>query len=146
MLAYIFASKYLRIMAARRDVFQAIADPTRRAIIGMIAQQPVNVNTIAEQFDVSRQAISLHLKILAECGLLNIKQLGRERMCEAKLEKLNDVHEWVNQYHKLWTGRLAALKSFVEQEEMQYKKAVSTKNRARIFNKSKRGKNERSFE
>ena len=100
---------------------------------------------IAEQFDVSRQAIYLQLKILAECGLLNIKQLGRERMCEAKLEKLNDVHEWVNQYHKLWTGRLAALKSFVEQEEMQYKKAVSTKNRARIFNKSKKGKNERSF-
>lgn len=55
-------------METRRDVFQAIADPTRRAIIGMIAQQPVNVNTIAEQFDVSRQAISLHLKILSECG------------------------------------------------------------------------------
>ena len=106
-------------MDARRDVFQAIADPTRRAIIGMIAQKPVNVNTIAEQFDVSRQAISLHLKILAECGLLNIKQLGRERLCEAKLEKLNEVHEWVGQYHKLWTGRLQALKNFVEQEELK---------------------------
>lgn len=106
-------------MDARRDVFQAIADPTRRAIIGMIAQQPVNVNTIAEQFDVSRQAISLHLKILAECGLLNIKQLGRERLCEAKLEKLNEVHEWVAQYHKLWTGRMQSLKNFVEQEALQ---------------------------
>lgn len=106
-------------MDTRRDVFQAIADPTRRAIIGMIAQKPVNVNTIAEQFDVSRQAISLHLKILAECGLLNIKQMGRERLCEAKLEKLNEVHEWVAQYHKLWTGRLSALKKFVEQEELQ---------------------------
>jgi DNA-binding transcriptional ArsR family regulator len=106
-------------MDTRRDVFQAIADPTRRAIIGMIAQQPVNVNTIAAEFDVSRQAISLHLKILAECGLLNIKQLGRERLCEAKLEKLNEVHEWVGQYHKLWTGRLKALKDFVEQEALQ---------------------------
>ncbi|UKJ08536.1 ArsR/SmtB family transcription factor [Solitalea lacus] len=105
-------------MEARRDVFQAIADPTRRAIIGMIAQRPVNVNTIAEQFDVSRQAISLHLKILAECGLLNIKQLGRERFCEAKLEKLNEVHEWVEQYHKLWSARFKALKNFIEQEEL----------------------------
>lgn len=123
MLAFIFASKYLHNMEARRDVFQAIADPTRRAIIGMIALQPVNVNTIAEQFDVSRQAISLHLKILSECGLLNIKQIGRERLCEAKLEKLNEVHEWVEQYHKLWTGRLKALKDFVEQEELQAKSA-----------------------
>ncbi|HEY0670231.1 MAG TPA: metalloregulator ArsR/SmtB family transcription factor [Sphingobacteriaceae bacterium] len=109
-------------MEARRDVFQAIADPTRRAIIGMIASQPVNVNTIAEQFDVSRQAISLHLKILSECGLLNIKQQGRERFCEAKLEKLNEVHEWVEQYHKLWTGRLKSLKNFIEQEDLQSKK------------------------
>ena len=90
-------------MEARRDVFQAIADPTRREIIGMIARQPVNINTIAEQFDVSRQAISLHLKILSECGLIIFKQSGRERLCEAKLEKLNEVHEWVQQYHKIWT-------------------------------------------
>jgi DNA-binding transcriptional ArsR family regulator len=118
-LAHIFASIYLHIMESRRDVFQAIADPTRRAIIGMIAQQPVNVNTIAENFDVSRQAISLHLKILAECGLLNIKQLGRERFCEVKLEKLNEVHEWVEQYHKLWAGRFSKLRDFIEQEELQ---------------------------
>ena len=126
-------------MEARRDVFQAIADPTRRAIIGMIAQQPVNVNTIAEQFDVSRQAISLHLKILSECGLLNIKQLGRERLCEAKLEKLNEVHKWVEQYHKLWAGRLSALKNFIEQEELQ-SKSVNTTNRkkAKNINKSKK--------
>lgn len=104
-------------MEARRDVFQAIADPTRRAIIGMIAQKPVNVNTIAEQFDVSRQAISLHLKILTECGLLEIQRLGRERVCEVKFEKLNEVHTWVEQYHKLWTGRLNSLKNFLEQEE-----------------------------
>lgn len=126
-------------METRRDVFQAIADPTRRAIIGMIAKQTVNVNSIAEQFDISRQAVSLHLKILAECGLLNIRQLGRERLCEAKLEKLNEVHEWVEQYHKLWKGRLSALKSFVEQEELQPKstKKMNKKN-ANHINKSKR--------
>jgi len=139
MLSYNFASKYLHNMEIRRDVFQAIADPTRRAIIGMIAQQPVNVNTIAEQFDVSRQAISLHLKILAECGLLNIKQLGRERLCEAKLEKLNEVHEWVEQYHKLWTGRLNALKNFIEQEEVQSKSVTTTdKKKAKKINKQKK--------
>ena len=114
-------------METRRDVFQAIADPTRRAIIGMIAQNPVNVNTIAEQFDVSRQAISLHLKILAECDLLNIKQVGRERICEAKLEKLNEVHQWVEQYHKLWKERLSALKDFIEQEELQPKESTNNK-------------------
>lgn len=100
-------------METRRDVFQAIADPTRRAIIGMIAKEPVNVNTIAEQFDVSRQAISLHLKILAECGLLNMKQQGRERICEAKLEKLNEVNEWVAQYQQFWESKLNALGKFL---------------------------------
>jgi DNA-binding transcriptional ArsR family regulator len=117
-------------MEIRRDVFQAIADPTRRAIIGMVAREPVNVNTIAEQFDVTRQAISLHLKILSECGLLHIKQNGRERLCEARLEKLNEVHEWVEQYHKLWTGRLKALRQFVEQEELQAKRAEATNRKA----------------
>jgi DNA-binding transcriptional ArsR family regulator len=126
-------------MEARRDVFQAIADPTRRAIIGMVAEQPVNVNAIAERFDVSRQAISLHLKILAECGLLNITQLGRERLYETKLEKLNEVHEWVEQYHKLWTGRFKALKSFMEQEELHFKSAnAANKKRAKNGNKLKK--------
>src|SRR5690606_32492263 len=109
----IFASKHLCIMEARRDVFQAIADPTRRAIIGMIAKEPVNVNTIAEQFDVSRQAISLHLKILAECGLLTMKQQGRERICEAKLEKLNEVNEWITRYKQFWETKLDVLGKFL---------------------------------
>lgn len=139
MLSHIFASKYLHNMEIRRDVFQAIADPTRRAIIGMIAQKPVNVNTIAEQFDVSRQAISLHLKILSECDLLIIRQLGRERLCEAKLEKLNEVYEWVEHYHKLWAGRLNALKNFVEQEELQSKNASTASNkRVKNIGKSKK--------
>lgn len=121
MLSYIFANKYLRIMETRRDVFQAIADPTRRAILGMIAQQPVNVNSIAENFEVSRQAISLHLKILAECDLLNVQQSGRERLYEAKLEKLNEVHEWVEQYRKIWLNRFDALKDFLDEAESNSK-------------------------
>lgn len=106
-------------MEARRDVFQAIADPTRRAIIDLISHRQINANSIAEQFDVSRQAISLHLKILSECDLLNVQQSGRERLYNAKIEKLNEVYKWVEQYRKLWTSRISALKDFVEQEELQ---------------------------
>src|SRR5688572_31882779 len=82
-------------METRRDVFQAIADPTRRQIIEMVARRSLNVNEIAENFEVSRQAVSLHVKILIECGLVVIKKQGRERYCEAKLEQLNDVAAWV---------------------------------------------------
>ena len=101
-------------MEARRDVFQAIADPTRRAIIGMIAKGPINVNTIAEQFDISRQAISLQLKILVECDLLTMKQQGRERICEAKLEKLSEVNEWITLYKQFWGTKLDALGKFLK--------------------------------
>ena len=100
-------------MEARRDVFQAIADPTRRAIIGMIAKGPVNVNTIAQQFDISRQAISLQLKILVECDLLTMKKQGRERICEAKLENLGEVNEWITQYKQFWETKLDALGKFL---------------------------------
>jgi len=91
---------------SRRDVFQAIADPTRRAIINMIAQEPLNLNAVAGQFDVSRPAISKHIKILTECGLIVIRQKGRERYCEAKLQTLNEVSDWVEQYRKFWNVKL----------------------------------------
>ena len=93
----------------RRDVFQAIADPTRRQIINMISRQSLNLNAVAEKFDVSRPAISRHIKILTECGLVVMKKQGRERYCEAKLDKLNDVSDWVEQYRKFWTARLDSL-------------------------------------
>ena len=113
MIAYIFASKYLHIMEARRDVFQAIADPTRREIIKKIAQKPLNLNSVAEQFDMSRQAVSLHVKILAECGLIIIRQQGRERYCQAKLEGLNEVAAWVEQYKEHWEKRLDSLENYL---------------------------------
>ena len=114
MLAFIFASTYLHNMKARRDVYQAIADPTRRAIINMIASQPHNVNTIAENFDVSRQAISLHIQILIDCGLVAVKQQGRDRFCEAQLDKLSEVSMWVDQYRQHWEDKLDALERYVE--------------------------------
>ena len=99
----------------RRDVFQAIADPTRRAIINMIAQQPLNLNSVAENFDVSRPAISKHIKILTECGLIIMKQKGRERYCEAKLDTLNEVSDWVEQYKQFWTTKLDSLEIYLNQ-------------------------------
>ncbi|MBI3133731.1 MAG: winged helix-turn-helix transcriptional regulator [Bacteroidetes bacterium] len=99
----------------RRDVFQAIADPTRRAIIHMLASQDLNLNAVAENFDVSRPAISKHIKILTECGLVTIRQEGRERYCEARLEKLNEVSDWVTQYKKFWNQKLDALELYLEQ-------------------------------
>jgi DNA-binding transcriptional ArsR family regulator len=113
MLARIFASKWLHMLETRRDVFQAIADPTRRQIIGMVAHQPLNLNAIAEKFDVSRQAVSLHVKILEECGLIVIKQQGRERYCEANLRQLNEVAAWVDQYRQFWTDNFNALDKYL---------------------------------
>src|SRR5450432_4251582 len=94
---------------ARRDVFQAIADPTRRQIINLIAHQSMNLNAIAQNFDISRPAISQHIKILTECGMVIIRQQGRERYCEAKLDSLSEVSEWVAQYRKSWENKLDTL-------------------------------------
>lgn len=106
----------------RRDVFQAIADPTRRAIINMIAHQPMNLNAVAERFDISRPAISKQIKILTQCGLVTIKQQGRERYCEAKLQKLNEVSQWVEQYRMFWNQKLDALEDFLAKDIVNDKK------------------------
>lgn len=89
----------------RRDIFQAIADPTRREILNMIAQHPLNVNTVAGKFDTSRTAVYKHIKILIECGLIEMRRCGRERYCQARLEKLRDVDGWLEQYRNSWTGK-----------------------------------------
>ncbi|ACT96605.1 ArsR/SmtB family transcription factor [Dyadobacter fermentans] len=102
-------------MKARRDVYQAIADPTRRAIIGMLAEEPQNVNAIAGQFDMTRQAVSLHVKILSDCGLIFIRKEGRDHICEARLEQLSEVSAWVEQYKKHWEAKLDSLENYLEQ-------------------------------
>ncbi|MBO9702904.1 MAG: winged helix-turn-helix transcriptional regulator [Sporocytophaga sp.] len=107
---------------ARRDVFQAIADPTRRQIISLLSKQPMNLNTIAENFDISRPAISQQIKILEECGLVNITQQGRERYCEARLDKLSEVSNWVDQYKVFWTNQFKSLDNFLEDIQTKKKK------------------------
>ena len=106
----------------RRDVFQAIADPIRREIIQLIVPAPLNLNAIAEKFDISRPAISRHIKILSECGLVNIRQQGRERYCEANLQSLRKVSIWVDQYSAFWTNKLDALGDFLKKETISHKK------------------------
>jgi DNA-binding transcriptional ArsR family regulator len=98
---------------ARRDVFHAIADPTRRQIINLIAREPMNLNAIAEQFEVSRPAISNHIKILTECGMVVIRQKGRERFCEAKLDSLGEVSTWIDQYRRFWTEKFDSLDKYI---------------------------------
>jgi DNA-binding transcriptional ArsR family regulator len=111
----------------RRDVFQAIANPTRRQILNAISEKSLNINSVAGNFDVSRTAIYKHIKILTECGLIVIKQQGRERYCEARLEKLNEVSDWVEQYRKIWTSRLDNLEDYLNKLQTKKKKHANKK-------------------
>jgi DNA-binding transcriptional ArsR family regulator len=115
----------------RRDVFQAIADPTRRQIISLVAQQSLNLNAVAENFDISRPAISKHIKILTECGLIVINQQGRERFCEAKLNKLNEVSDWVEQYRRFWTQKLDALENYLNEVQSKSEQQPKKQKNAR---------------
>jgi DNA-binding transcriptional ArsR family regulator len=100
-------------METRRDVFQAIADPTRRGILAMLATKPQNLNSIADQFSMTRQAVSLHVKVLTECGVVTIHQDGRERFCHVELEKLAEVQEWLEPFRILWDNRFNQLDSLL---------------------------------
>lgn len=111
----------------RRDVFQAIADPTRREIINLVSRESLNLNALTENFNVSRPAISKHIKILTECGLITIKQQGRERYCEVNLKSLETVSQWIDQYRVFWTTKLDALGVFLEKGATQKRRASKLK-------------------
>jgi len=111
----------------RRDVFQAIADPTRREIINMVARRSMNIDSVAENFKVSRPAISKHIRILAECGLITVTQRGRERYCEARLQKLDEVSRWVEQYRTFWNDKLDALGQFLEEQSEDHQPIKKSK-------------------
>ena len=93
----------------RRDIYQAIADPTRRAIIALIALQAMTPNAIAENFNTSRQAISKHLRILTECDLVKQAYQGREIYYSLEIEKMKEVDKWLNQFRKIWETRFDQL-------------------------------------
>jgi len=93
----------------RRDIFQAIADPTRRAIIALIALQAMTPNALAEHFDTTRQAVSKHLRILTECELVTQEQKGREIFYSLEIEKMKEIDKWLSQCRKIWETRYSQL-------------------------------------
>lgn len=98
----------------RRDVFQAIADPTRRAILSLIAFQALTPNAIAEHFDSTRQAVSKHLQILTECGLAKPKQEGREIYYHFNPKKMKEVDKFLDRFRALWEDRFGQLDNLLE--------------------------------
>ncbi|MDX6444717.1 MAG: hypothetical protein QOH71_1791 [Blastocatellia bacterium] len=109
------------IQIMRRDIFQAIADPTRRAIIALIALQAMTPNAIAEHFDTSRQAVSKHLRILTECELVTQEQKGREIFYSLEIEKMKEIDKWLEQYRKIWETRYSQLEDLLATIKKQEK-------------------------
>ena len=97
----------------RRDVFQAIADPIRRDIIELLSEEILSVNSIAEKFEISRPAISKHLKILKECEIIDYKKEGRERYCFIKPKNLIPAFIWIDQYRELWEDKLDSFDKYL---------------------------------
>ena len=108
-LAYATIRLHNLLAVMKRDIFQAIADPTRRAIIALIALQAMTPNAIAEHFDTSRQAVSKHLRILSECELVQQEQKGREIYYSLEIEKMKEIDEWLEQYRQIWETRFEQL-------------------------------------
>ncbi len=101
-------------METRRDVFQAIADPTRRGILTQLLGQPQNLNALASHFDMTRQAVSLHVKILEECEVIKVKKEGRERYCQLQPEKLAEIAIWMGPFQKMWENRFQQLDNLLD--------------------------------
>lgn len=118
---YICVSAHLLIMTteSRRDIFQAIADPTRRQIINLVSRKPMNLKTLAEHFNISRPAISQQIKILYECGLLELKKEGRETFCSILPGELRKLASWVEQYKGLWEDRIDSFETYLAKLQAQ---------------------------
>src|ERR1700743_1264952 len=101
----------------RRDVFQAIADPTRREIIDLLAGKQLTLNAVADNFTISRPAVSKQIKILTQCGLVTITRQGREHYCTANLKNMAEAAKWIEKYKVFWTQKLDALGEFLEKEK-----------------------------
>ncbi|MGB5666604.1 MAG: metalloregulator ArsR/SmtB family transcription factor [Maribacter sp.] len=106
----------------RRDVFQAIADPVRRDIIRLLAEQSLTINSVAKKFDISRPAISKHLKILKECEIIVINKQGRERFCQIQSKNLIPAFLWIGQYRNLWEEKLDSFEDFLIEIQTKNKK------------------------
>ena len=108
----------------KRDVFNAIADPTRRSILLSLTTESQNVNALADKFDMTRQAVSLHIKYLQECGVITIKKEGRERYCNLEVQKLAEVANWLEPFRKMWAGKLNQLGKLLDELQAKPKKGT----------------------
>ena len=108
----------------RRDVFYAIADPTRRDILLSLTSESQNVNALADKFDMSRQEVSLHIKYLQECGVITIAKEGRERYCTLEVQKLAEVADWLEPFRKMWTDKFDQLGKLLDELQAKPKKEV----------------------
>lgn len=105
----------------RRDIFQAVADPTRRAIIGLIALQAMTPNAIAENFNTTRQAVSKHLRILTECEIVKQEQKGREIFYSLEIDKMKEIDKWLEQFREIWETKFNQLDNVLSTIKKQKK-------------------------
>ena len=101
------------------DAFQVIADPSRRQILQLLSKNSLTINALAENFDMSRPAVSKHIKILCDGGFISIQNIGRERYCILKQEGFNDVQEWINYFDKFWNSKLKKLELFLNKKSQK---------------------------
>lgn len=106
----------------RRDIFQAIADPNRRQIIDLLVREPMTLNAIADQFEITRPAVSQHIKHLIECGVVQVEQKGRERYCSVKAQSLVPAFLWLEQYHQQWETRINSFEKHINRLQSKTKK------------------------
>ena len=99
------------------DIFQAIADPSRRQILQMLTKDSYNINSICENFEMSRPAVSKHIKILQAAGFVSIREIGRERYCTLNEEGFNKIREWMNYFDRFWTSRLKKLETVLNRKK-----------------------------
>ena len=109
-------------METRRDVFQAMADPVRRDIIQLLSRETMTVNEVADHFDISRPAVSRHLKILEECGIVSVNKKGRIRYCRIEPKTLIPAFLWIDQYRALWENRIDSLEDYLEELQSKNQK------------------------
>jgi len=106
------------------DIYRAIADPNRREMLQLLARGGLSVNGLSKHFDISRPAVSKHLRILTECGLIQVHRRGRERICEAQPAKLKEITDWAESCRKVWIERLNALGKYLDHVQKKHRPAV----------------------
>lgn len=106
-------------MAEKLDAFQVIADPSRRQILQLLSKDSLTINSLAENFEMSRPAVSKHVKILYNGGFISIQNIGRERYCVLKKEGFNELQQWINFFDKFWNTKLKKLETLLRQKSQK---------------------------